>query len=277
MRGRGADRAGPFGGASSEARPHRVACAPVVSQAAQSGSAAVERYLVISAPRAPDQRGFHHCMGRIGDAAAGSPWAAGRQAGGAPRAAAVRCERGRGGGALAGKVANADALPSLGPPSTEGSTEPTALPATYQPLSLGLVGLTAYPSPRSFELAAGQKAVEMQSRRNWRRFGPVLVSDPHDEAELEAVPKLIRMAFIVGSVVPRGLSAPRRADGGGRFGRRLCPDASSGLAHPTGTAPILFWLGSSHTTGRLCPYSCRGDGGNRRLTNEFKKSHDLIS
>ena len=61
VRGRGADRAGPFGGASSEARPHRVACAPVVSQAAQSGSAAVERYLVISAPRAPDQRGFHHC------------------------------------------------------------------------------------------------------------------------------------------------------------------------------------------------------------------------
>ena len=131
--------------------------------------------------------------------------------------------------------------------------------------------MTAYPSPRSFELAAGQKAVEMQSRRNWRRFGPVLVSDPHDEAELEAVPKLIRMAFIVGSVVPRGLSAPRRADGGGRFGRRLCPDASSGLAHPTGTAPILFWLGSSHTTGRLCPYSCRGDGGNRRLTNEVTK------
>ena len=147
VRGRGADRAGPFGGASSEARPHRVACAPVVSQAAQSGSAAVERYLVSSAPRAPDQRGFHHCMGRIGDAAAGSPWAAGRQAGGAPRAAAVRCERGRGGGALAGKVANADALPSLGPPSTEGSTEPTALPPA---IVIGVGGLDSVSKPAIF-------------------------------------------------------------------------------------------------------------------------------
>ena len=54
------------------------------------------------------------------------------------------------------------------------------------------VGLTLYPSLRSFELAAGQKAFEMKSRRNWRRFWTVLVSDPHDEAELEAVPKLIR-------------------------------------------------------------------------------------
>ena len=95
----------------------------------------------------------------------------------------------------------------------------------------------------------------MQSRRNWRRFGPVLVSDPHDEAELEAVPKLIRMAFIVGSVVPRGLSAPRRADGGGALGggfaptlllvwrtRRGLPQSWSGLARLTrqgGFAHIL--------------------------------------
>ena len=54
------------------------------------------------------------------------------------------------------------------------------------------VGLTVYPSLRSFELAAGQKAFQMGKRRNWRRFWTVLVSDPKDEAELAAVPKLIR-------------------------------------------------------------------------------------
>ena len=47
-------------------------------------------------------------------------------------------------------------------------------------------------------------------------------------------------------------------------------DSSSDEEEEDDYAPILFWFGSSHTTGRLCPYSCRGDGGNRRLTNEIK-------
>jgi hypothetical protein len=54
------------------------------------------------------------------------------------------------------------------------------------------VGLTVYPSLRSFELGAGQKAVEMKARRNWRRLWTILVSDPRDEAELNAIPKLVR-------------------------------------------------------------------------------------
>ena len=57
---------------------------------------------------------------------------------------------------------------------------------------------------------------------------------------------------------------PRRGGAlGGGFAPTLLLVRLSPLAHPTGIAPILFWFGSSHTTGRLCPYSCRGDGGNR--------------
>ena len=94
----------------------------------------------------------------------------------------------------------------------------------------------------------------MQSRRNWRRFGPVLVSDPHDEAELEAVPKLIRMAFIVGSVVPRGLSAP---PAGGALGGGFAPTL------------LLVWR-----TRRGLPQSCSGLA---RLTRQGGFAHILVA
>ena len=54
------------------------------------------------------------------------------------------------------------------------------------------VGLTVYPSLRSFELGAAQKAVEMKGARTWRRLWTILVSDASNEAELNTIPKLMR-------------------------------------------------------------------------------------
>ena len=54
------------------------------------------------------------------------------------------------------------------------------------------VGLTVYPSLRSFELGAAQKAVEMKARRTWRRLWTILVSDASNEAEINTIPKPMR-------------------------------------------------------------------------------------
>ena len=54
------------------------------------------------------------------------------------------------------------------------------------------VGLTVYPSMRSFELGAGQKAFEMKARRTWRRLWTILVHDTSNEAELKTIPKSVR-------------------------------------------------------------------------------------